>query len=59
MMRRSQSGIGCAQALGMVFSWGPTPAPDQAYVDAVRPVVETQFEKAGIRLANLLNQLLR
>ncbi len=38
---------------------GAPPALDQAYVDAVRPVVETQLEKAGIRLANILNQLLR
>lgn len=30
----------------------------QAYVDAATPVVETQLEKAGIRLAVILNRLL-
>lgn len=30
----------------------------QAYVDAATPVVETQLEKAGIRLAAILNRLL-
>jgi nuclease S1 len=38
---------------------GPTPALGQEYVDAATPVVETQLEKAGIRLADILNQSLR
>lgn len=38
---------------------GTPPALGQPYVDAVTPAVETQLEKAGIRLADLLNQLLR
>jgi nuclease S1 len=37
---------------------GPVPDIGQAYVDATTPVVETQLEKAGIRLAYLLNQSL-
>jgi nuclease S1 len=35
---------------------GPDPELGQAYLDAAIPVVETQLEKAGIRLANMLNQ---
>ncbi len=38
---------------------GPNPELGQAYVDAAIPVVETQLEKAGIRLAYLLNQAFR
>jgi nuclease S1 len=38
---------------------GSPPDLGQAYVDAATPPVETQLEKAGIRLAAILNQLLR
>jgi nuclease S1 len=38
---------------------GSPPALGQAYLAAATPVVETQLEKAGIRLASILNQSLR
>ncbi len=39
---------------------GPPPlALGQAYVDATAPAVKVQLEKAGIRLAKILNQALR
>jgi nuclease S1 len=39
---------------------GPPPVTlGQAYLDAAAPVVQTQLEKAGIRLTFLLNQALR
>jgi nuclease S1 len=37
---------------------GPNPDLGQTYLDAAIPLVETQLEKAGIRLAYLLNQAL-
>jgi hypothetical protein len=37
---------------------GPTPDLGQAYEDAAAPVVEVQLEKAGIRLASILNEAL-
>ncbi len=37
----------------------PPLALGQAYVDATAPAVQTQLEKAGIRLATILNQALR
>lgn len=36
-----------------------TPAMGDAYLQAAQPVVELQLEKAGIRLATILNQALR
>jgi hypothetical protein len=38
---------------------GPIPELGEAYVEAATPVVEIQLEKAGIRLAYLLNQALQ
>lgn len=38
---------------------GPDPELGQAYLDIATPVVESQLEKAGIRLAFLLNQAFR
>lgn len=38
---------------------GPPPKLDQKYVDAAGPVIDKQLERAGVRLASILNDLLK
>ena len=38
---------------------GPPPKLDRVYVDRSAEVIEVQLEKAGVRLAAILNELFR
>jgi hypothetical protein len=38
---------------------GPPPKLDEKYVDAAGPVVDQQLERAGVRLATILNDALK